>query len=129
MVIVPIVDLGISRLGFWSGNLFLIAPFPDRCLLIPFKNSGHINENGNGPYRGFGFDLFLLHIFKIENYFQESAIFLQHIIVYVIPCFHSSWPTMRTKKYESEMMIMMMMMMMMMMMLTFAEAESETRTV
>ena len=24
-----------SRLGFsWSGNLFLIAPFPDRCLLV-----------------------------------------------------------------------------------------------
>ena len=23
-------------LGFWSGNLFLIAPFPDRCLLVPF---------------------------------------------------------------------------------------------
>ena len=23
-------------LGFWSGNLFLIVPFPDRCLLVPF---------------------------------------------------------------------------------------------
>ena len=23
------------HLGFWSGNLFLIAPFPDRCLLVP----------------------------------------------------------------------------------------------
>ena len=22
-----------SHLGFWSGNLFLIAPFPDLCLL------------------------------------------------------------------------------------------------
>ena len=21
------------HLGFWSGNFFLIAPFPDRCLL------------------------------------------------------------------------------------------------
>ena len=30
-----------SHLGFWSGNLFLIAPFPDRCLIVPsvrFKN-------------------------------------------------------------------------------------------
>ena len=29
---------GIStcHLGFWSGNLFLIAPFPDLCLLVPF---------------------------------------------------------------------------------------------
>ena len=24
-----------SHLGFWSGNLFLIAPFPDLCLLVP----------------------------------------------------------------------------------------------
>ena len=31
-----IVSLIFSRLGFWSGNLFLIAPFPDRCLLVPF---------------------------------------------------------------------------------------------
>ena len=25
------------HLGFWSGNLFLIAPFPDLCLLVPFN--------------------------------------------------------------------------------------------
>ena len=30
------VSLGFSHLGFWSGNLFLIAPFPDLCLLVPF---------------------------------------------------------------------------------------------
>ena len=44
-----IVSLVFSHLGFWSGNLFLIAPFPDLCLLVPlhkyffdmqlFKNS------------------------------------------------------------------------------------------
>ena len=28
-----------SHLGFWSGNLFLIAPFPDLCLLVPFFTS------------------------------------------------------------------------------------------
>ena len=27
-----------SHLGFWSGNLFLIAPFPDLCLLVPFHS-------------------------------------------------------------------------------------------
>ena len=32
-----IVGLVFSRLGFWSGNLFLIAPFPDLCLLYLFK--------------------------------------------------------------------------------------------
>ena len=29
-------SLVFSHLGFWSGNLFLIAPFPDLCLLVPF---------------------------------------------------------------------------------------------
>ena len=31
-----IVSLVFSHLGIWSGNLFLIAPFPDLCLLVPF---------------------------------------------------------------------------------------------
>ena len=31
-----IVSLVFSHLVFWSGNLFLIAPFPDLCLLVPF---------------------------------------------------------------------------------------------
>ena len=34
-----IVSLVFSHLGFWSGNLFLIAPFPDLCLLVPFQMS------------------------------------------------------------------------------------------
>ena len=38
-----IVSLVFSHLGFWSGNLFLIAPFPDLCLLVPSKKlRGHI---------------------------------------------------------------------------------------
>ena len=32
-----IVGLVFSYLGFWSGNLFLLAPFPDLCLLVPFS--------------------------------------------------------------------------------------------
>ena len=31
-----IVSLVFSHLGFWSGSLFLIAPFPDLCLLVIF---------------------------------------------------------------------------------------------
>ena len=31
-----IVNLVFSHLGFCSGNLRLIAPFPDPCLLVPF---------------------------------------------------------------------------------------------
>ena len=30
-----IVNLAFSHLGFWRWNLFLIAPFPDICLLVP----------------------------------------------------------------------------------------------
>ena len=37
-----IVGLVFSHLGFWSGNLFLIAPFPDRCLLVTFNIFGPI---------------------------------------------------------------------------------------
>ena len=32
-----VVNLVFSYLGFWRGNLFLISPFPDRCLLVPFS--------------------------------------------------------------------------------------------
>ena len=34
-----IVNLFFSHLGFWSGNLFLIASFPDLCLLVPFNTT------------------------------------------------------------------------------------------
>ena len=29
------LSLVFSHLGFWRGNLFLIAPFPGLCLLVP----------------------------------------------------------------------------------------------
>ena len=32
-----IVYLVFSILCFWSGNLFLISPLPDLCLLVPFS--------------------------------------------------------------------------------------------
>ena len=35
-----IVSLVFSHLGFWSGSLFLIAPFPDLCLLVSFVCQG-----------------------------------------------------------------------------------------
>ena len=33
---VDFVSLVFSHLGFWSGNFFLIVPFPNHCLLVPF---------------------------------------------------------------------------------------------
>ena len=35
-----IVNLVFSHLVFWSGNHFLIAPFPVRCLLVSFHSPG-----------------------------------------------------------------------------------------
>ena len=43
-----IVNLVFSHLGFWSGNLSLIAHFPDLCLLVPFSaiygNSAELSQ-------------------------------------------------------------------------------------
>ena len=40
-----IVNLVCSHLSFWSGKLFLIAPFPDLCLFVPFC-SPNLTANG-----------------------------------------------------------------------------------
>ena len=40
-----IVNLVFSHLGFRSGNLFLIAPFPDLCLLVLYLNVLHCFSN------------------------------------------------------------------------------------
>ena len=44
-----IVNLFFSHLGFWSGNVFLIAAFPDLCLLVPFPETNidlqHLGED------------------------------------------------------------------------------------
>ena len=37
-VLVPNFQLSFSHLGFWSVNIFLIAPFPDFCLLVLFHS-------------------------------------------------------------------------------------------
>ena len=36
-VIIFLVKFSFFHLVFWSGNLFLIVPFPDCCLLVPFQ--------------------------------------------------------------------------------------------
>ena len=45
-----IVSLVFSHLGFWSGNLFLIAPFPDLCLLVPFFEAHQIIYSAQEKY-------------------------------------------------------------------------------
>ena len=41
-----IVNLVFPQLGFWSGNFFLIASFPDNYLLLPFNQ---LNQRTIGP--------------------------------------------------------------------------------
>ena len=48
-----IVSLVFSHLGFWSGNLFLIAPFPDLCLRVPFSNRAIGIINFEKPFLNF----------------------------------------------------------------------------
>ena len=43
-----IVSLVFSHHGFWSENLFLIAPFPDLCLLVPFQDKPQLNLKIDG---------------------------------------------------------------------------------
>ena len=50
-----LVSLVFSHLGFWSGNLFLIAPFPDLCLLVPFDKTCMVK----------------VHVFVLYNYGYE----------------------------------------------------------
>ena len=47
-----IVSLVFSHLGFWSGNLFLIAPFPDLCLLVPFYSRRDVLSDHISGYVG-----------------------------------------------------------------------------
>ena len=42
-----IVGLVFSHLGFWSGNIFLIAALLDLCLLVPFNIEVYIRINKN----------------------------------------------------------------------------------
>ena len=54
-----IVSLVFSHLGFWSGSLFLIAPFPDLCLLVLFSNCASEVSS-----------FFFLNIFALISHFE-----------------------------------------------------------
>ena len=48
-----IVSLVFSHLGFWSGSLFLIASFPDLCLLVLLYTFVEINVGRESIFRTF----------------------------------------------------------------------------
>ena len=59
-----IVSLDFSHLGFWSGNLFLIAPFPDLCLLVPFYRDFQAKLKCLIHKIGFNSEEFSFHSFR-----------------------------------------------------------------
>ena len=65
-----IVILDFSHLGFWSGNLFLIAPFPDRCLFVPFCSACGTNFIPKHPLNHK--NLTISSMLQLENAFSHS---------------------------------------------------------
>ena len=70
-----IVSLVFSHLGFWSGSLFLIASFPDLCLLVLFcfQNSGsgvHFSLHMSGGIRVVGSVSNVAAVLKVKQKFS-----------------------------------------------------------
>ena len=66
-----IVNLFFSHLGFWSGNLFLIVLFPDRCRLVPF-NVGLKTLFTGGP---FGTRIYGDLVYKFKKLIRRTDFF------------------------------------------------------
>ena len=82
-----IVSLVFSHLGFWSGNLFLIAPFPDLCLLVPFSFIyTHRNKLGNtfSPWGKFEKNPFFFF------FYGDTEFFITYIVYFIL------WSSYRT---------------------------------
>ena len=81
----PIINLVFSNLGFWSGNLFLIAPFPDLCLLVPY----HIFKVYVMLTRQLSLKAVLLQSMTKQTHFTRRLEFRQAVLVYAfyVVCF------------------------------------------
>ena len=61
-----IVSLVFSHLGFWIGNLFVIAPFPDLCVLVPFFHPQlHVYYNIYIVAHLWGFSVWYIYLFQL----------------------------------------------------------------
>ena len=54
------IYIALYSLVFWSGNLFLIVPFPDRCLLVP---------------------LYIIHVHIIHEQFMNEMVWIKKSLV------------------------------------------------
>ena len=83
-----IVNLVFSHLGFWSGNLFLFAPFPDLCLLVLFIVwTVMFGTLGTKPPKPHYYHLFILFIKLYLSNFIHQILFI-YLCIYL---FIYSW--------------------------------------
>ena len=93
--IVPNCQFVFSHLGFWSGNFFLIAPFPGHCLLVP-SFRGYIgrfrSDLFENPQDRFSRVAPLLNIAFYSVYFTVCSEMLQKCFIYTsVDEFGLSW--------------------------------------
>ena len=85
-----IVSLVFSHLGFWSGNLFLIAPFPDLCLLVPFfedmQSMIYCFHDMFTYDKTFDPEVFLGHC-DLISWFSDFALYLDTQLVFFLTSF------------------------------------------
>ena len=82
-----IVSLVFSHLGFWSGNLFLIAPFPDLCLLVPFQDAlEQVTHVRTAYILLFCFIYHPPHYFMFFFFFftEKEIVFTDYNLIYII---------------------------------------------
>ena len=90
-----IVSLVFSHLGFWSGNLFLIAPFPDLCLLVPFYTFHYVAVLHSTHFvasNTFGYLLNLLNIYFHLIYILQVSKFLM-LSMFIMKCLFCAFET------------------------------------
>ena len=68
-----------SHLGFWNGSLFLIAPFPDLCLLVLFFEGRENKLNHSGCL----LSQILFHSFVCLCYMYFLFILLPHFVLFM----------------------------------------------
>ena len=93
-----IVSLVFSHLGFWSGSLFLIAPFPDLCLLVLFqkRNNKFIEVIASIAYHKAYFYSILIvgyssYVYLSPVYIQDYLLQLLNDLSFTFICYYCSW--------------------------------------
>ena len=69
------VNLVFHTLGFWSGHFFLIAPFPDHCLLVPSHTKEKLNKSMVGR---FSFSMWRFGDMGFRSWYPYKFIFTPH---------------------------------------------------